>query len=66
MGSASAQLAEVEAGRHGRIRPVLGLGEADVQAETAQDPDEPEGGQEGPRDDAAYGDGGGEQFNHLR
>jgi hypothetical protein len=43
----------------------LDLGEADVQAETAQHPDEPEGGQEGPRDDAAYGDGGGEQFNYL-
>src|ERR1700722_16209532 len=47
-------------------RSVLGLGEADVQAEAAQHPDEPEGGQEGPRDDAAYGDGGGEQFNYLR
>jgi hypothetical protein len=58
--------AEVEAGPPPRKnRSALDLGEADVQAEAAQHPDEPEGGQEGPCDDATYGDGGGEQFNYL-
>jgi hypothetical protein len=60
-------LARREAGPPPRKnRSALGLGEADVQAETAQHPDEPESGQEGARDDATYGDSGGEQFNHLR
>jgi hypothetical protein len=45
---------------------MLDLGEADMQAETAQHPDEPEGGQQSPHDDATHGDGGSEQFNHLR
>ena len=52
------------AGRRGTV--MLDLGEADMQAETAQHPDEPEGGQEGTHDDATYGDDGSEQFNHLR
>jgi hypothetical protein len=43
----------------------LGLDEADVQAKAVQHPDEPQEGQEGARGDAAYGDGGGEQEDHV-
>src|SRR5260370_42676175 len=43
----------------------LGLGEADVQAETAQDAEEPERGRSRARDHAADRDGGGERQEHL-
>jgi N utilization substance protein B len=55
--------------RIAELKPSLqkesGPGETDAQAEAAQDPDEPDRGQEGARDHAAYGDGGGEQQEHL-
>jgi N utilization substance protein B len=55
--------------RIAELKPSLqkesGPGEADAQAEAAQDPDEPDRGQEGARDHAADGDGGGEQQEHL-
>ena len=37
----------------------------DVQAKAAQHPDEPKSGQECARDDATYGDGRGEQEDHV-
>jgi hypothetical protein len=41
-------LTVAKAGPPRKNRSALNLGEADVQAETAQHPDEPEAGQEGP------------------
>jgi transcription antitermination protein NusB len=53
------------AGLKPSLQKESGPGEADAQAEAAQDPDEPDRGQEGARDHAADGDGGGEQQEHL-
>jgi hypothetical protein len=56
-----------KAGPPRKNRSALNLGEADVQAEAAQHPDEPERpDMKGPREDATCGDSGGEQFNYLR